>query len=382
MVETSAKTIYIPTGPKSSISRMLKPKAQLEQLPENSTDVYQRGWVEHYQSRPDTLKDLNLAQFCAWYEYSKKERGNKRITSVNKEDDDAQPDKDIDLIQGTDDVYSNWITLKNDTGYVKKRGRPKIIKYFKNNIEKDPDSYFYSVIMLYFPWYNQKNDLDDVNCKLLFEEHSKQIYENISEFSKIPDQTILNYMEQEGGECLNEEELEEEPVDGNDINDFSMHTMPDETDINLQTRSGTGTQSRERSSASSTPSSEGFARPDKLDNTAYETLLSLLNCEQRNCFNHIINHVRHEDCKLTPLHLFITGGAGTGKSLLIRALYQPLIRLYDEDRDRDLQKSSEALCAFTGKAAYNINGQTVHSLFHLPINQEDINDLSADVSMS
>ncbi|KAG2192542.1 hypothetical protein INT47_011655 [Mucor saturninus] len=337
MVETSAKTIYIPTGPESSRSSMLKPKAQLEQLPENSTD----RMTTHSLMKISILSKVPTMSTVTGYK------------------------------------------LKNDTGYVKKRGRPKIIKYFRNNIEKDPDSYFYSVIMLYFPWYDQKNDLDDVNCKLLFEEHSEQIYENMSEFSKIPDQTVLNYMEQadmrqEGGECLNEEELEE-PVDENNMNDFSMYTMPDETDINLQTRSGTDTQSRERSSASSTPSSEGFARPDKLDNTS---LLSLLNCEQRNCFNHIINHVRHEDCKLTPVHLFITGGAGTGKSLLIRALYQSLIRFYDEDRDGDLQKSSVALCAFTGEAAYNINGQTIHSLFHLPINQEDINYLSADVSNS
>ncbi|KAG2213497.1 hypothetical protein INT47_009171 [Mucor saturninus] len=34
----------------------------------------------------------------------------------------------------------------------------------------------------------------------------------------------------------------------------------------------------------------------------------------------------------------------------------------------------------SGKAAFNIDGQTIHSLFRLPINRDDIQDLSADVA--
>ncbi|KAG2231996.1 hypothetical protein INT48_004806 [Thamnidium elegans] len=45
-------------------------------------------------------------------------------------------------------------------------------------------------------------------------------------------------------------------------------------------------------------------------------------------FSHNIKHGRNEDCKLNPLRLFITGSAGTGKSLLIRELNQTLIWSY------------------------------------------------------
>ena len=50
--------------------------------------------------------------------------------------------------------------------------------------------------------------------------------------------------------------------------------------------------------------------------------------------------------------LFVSGGAGTGKSILIRYL-------------RNMLKSRIAVVAPTGVAAINANGVTIHSLFHL-----------------
>ncbi|MBP2437006.1 ATP-dependent DNA helicase [Microbacterium amylolyticum] len=56
----------------------------------------------------------------------------------------------------------------------------------------------------------------------------------------------------------------------------------------------------------------------------------------------------------TREHVFVTGRAGTGKSTLLRHL---------------LRKTSKqiAVCAPTGVAALNVEGQTIHSLFKLPI---------------
>ena len=55
-----------------------------------------------------------------------------------------------------------------------------------------------------------------------------------------------------------------------------------------------------------------------------------------------------------PLCLIIIGVAGTGKSYLINAI-------------RNLLQGKCAVTATTGKAAYNIQGVTVHSLLKLPI---------------
>lgn len=55
--------------------------------------------------------------------------------------------------------------------------------------------------------------------------------------------------------------------------------------------------------------------------------------------------------------IFITGGAGTGKSFLIE-----LIR-----NNKEVRGENVAVCAFTGIAARNVNGTTVHRLFNLGI---------------
>lgn len=52
--------------------------------------------------------------------------------------------------------------------------------------------------------------------------------------------------------------------------------------------------------------------------------------------------------------LFVTGRPGTGKSTFIRALKSEL-------RNRNV-----AVCSFTGAAALNVDGQTLHSFFQLP----------------
>ncbi len=62
---------------------------------------------------------------------------------------------------------------------------------------------------------------------------------------------------------------------------------------------------------------------------------------------------------LADRHLFITGGAGTGKSHLTRELIAHLGR----------EGKRIAVLGSTGVAAVNVGGQTVHSFFHLGLSQ-------------
>lgn len=58
----------------------------------------------------------------------------------------------------------------------------------------------------------------------------------------------------------------------------------------------------------------------------------------------------------SPFYHLITGGVGKGKTLLIKALYETFARHFDV-----------VLYAFTGKATFNIKGQTIHNLFSIPV---------------
>ena len=72
-------------------------------------------------------------------------------------------------------------------------------------------------------------------------------------------------------------------------------------------------------------------------------------------YNLVKSHLEGNDT--TPLHMIVSGTAGTGKSYLIHCL-----RLLLQDKVR--------VVAPTGVAAFNVDGHTLHSLLHLPTKGE------------
>ena len=128
----------------------------------------------------------------------------------------------------------------------------------------------------------------------------------------------------------------------------------------------------ELQSSCSVPPEEttGIMLPDD----EYLTLLRNLNLIQREFFNHVIHWIK---CKYTPIYDFLTGGAGVGKSVVIRALYQSLYRILNLRDGENPDDIRILLCAYMGFAAFNISGQTICSAFHKKMYQ-GTNLLSAD----
>ena len=99
-----------------------------------------------------------------------------------------------------------------------------------------------------------------------------------------------------------------------------------------------------------------------------------LNQKQREVFE-IINkwaqdYIKNLSCNsprcVLPLHLFVTGGAGVGKSHLMKTIYQSLMKTLAY-RSTDSSKKQVMLFAPTGVAAVNIHGSTVHSELGIPV---------------
>ena len=89
--------------------------------------------------------------------------------------------------------------------------------------------------------------------------------------------------------------------------------------------------------------------------------INLFSDEQRLAYDIVTTHSNKIKPK-EPLRLIINGVAGTGKSYLINGLYNHL-------------KDKCIVTATTGKASYNINGVTIHSLLRLPNNSATQKDL-------
>lgn len=108
----------------------------------------------------------------------------------------------------------------------------------------------------------------------------------------------------------------------------------------------------------------------RLPDDEYLKLVASLNLKQREFFNHVMQWIKS---KQEPIHAYLSGGAGVGKSVLIRALYQALHRYLAAKEGENPDDIRILLCAYTGKAAFNIGGQTIASAFHQKINQRQQN---------
>ena len=93
----------------------------------------------------------------------------------------------------------------------------------------------------------------------------------------------------------------------------------------------------------------------------------VLNSIQRSILLHVLHCFKTR--KQLPMYLYIAGGAEVGKSTVIRAIYEALVRFLNSLPETSPDNLKVLLTARTGKAAHNIHGMTLHSAFALPITE-------------
>ena len=108
-----------------------------------------------------------------------------------------------------------------------------------------------------------------------------------------------------------------------------------------------------------------------LTDREFRQLNAGLNTKQRIPFDIAVHYTRelhkhrmkihHEPPE--PFHLFVTGGAGTGKSRVIRAINEHMER----SRSGIQERHACMLMALTGVAAFNIGGPTIHRTLRLQV---------------
>ena len=106
----------------------------------------------------------------------------------------------------------------------------------------------------------------------------------------------------------------------------------------------------------------------------FDDMCSKLNESQLELFNFISKHTveRKLDTKNgiekpNQFRIFLSGGAGVGKSFLVKVITEQLKRILKEPRQNYDEEPPVLVTASTGKAATNIDGTTLHSAFKLPI---------------
>jgi hypothetical protein len=86
--------------------------------------------------------------------------------------------------------------------------------------------------------------------------------------------------------------------------------------------------------------------------------------DQRLYLYHIMHMYRYGTS--FPFYEFLTGGAGPGKTVVLRVIAEAINRMHNSRVGTDPASMKVLLVAFTGSAAFNVGGTTIHHAFRVP----------------
>jgi len=252
-----------------------------------------------------------------------------------------------------DQDHNHPFALQNKTGYMRKRQNRKIIRFRAYNKETDFSNWCRERLTLFKPWRNEKKSILDQVWTTEFEKNKELIEKNAKPFFKISE---------DEEKSLNQ--LLREMEDNDDEHEERLCVLQNEEGIKADENamfSGIGQKGRTR------VATEQFRPPRLIDEEQYLELMRSLNEKQRRFVLHVLRLYKTTN---QPFYYFLSGGAGVGKSHVIFAIVQSVLRLDFRNPSENPSQSPVLVCAPTGKAAFNVLGMTLHTTFRLPANQD------------
>ncbi|MEW8561119.1 MAG: DUF6570 domain-containing protein [Candidatus Thiodiazotropha sp.] len=311
--------------------RRLKSKFELEQLSSNSTDIFENNIIDYYYARPLALRNISLFSFARSWIVRKK-------------------------ISGQSLSYK--LHLK-ETLFCQQRSKPAVVRITKP--AKGTDDYFYSILLLFYPHESSEMLLTPfTSAKDAFIAKHEQFNRtalNIGYRMEDIDSVIasmhLYNIEADSLVAPNTVENNTEPLlveSAELLSNFVTSTLNDNT---------TSTENSTMSAVDiSLTEQQWHSFSSGSSQTSYHEHCSKLTRDQRN----VLKYLQKKGDGDT-FHIFVTGPGGVGKSFLIKVLVQYLTLF----TSRVSGIVPVAVLAPTGVAAFNIQGQTIHSSLRIPV---------------
>ena len=355
---SSREVIHVSTDPPSERLHLLKPMSFIKTLDDDDEDIYQIGLVERYMKRPANLNHLCLAEFASSYRVDYKKTADERQDVLNENDSNEKT-----------------INLQDGLGVMRKRTRPAVIRTFKHSVKHKPEKYYHSMLMLYYPWRREESFLEygDGSFEAMYHNVQQIISDNMSKFEKhaeIVEAAVQNLEDFGPPEdawaeiaAESEHDREKQRVEGSrQAEEFAYIDPEVHSEASHAARGGENLFQTKQAWV--------------MEDVDYHRLIQSLNLEQRQVFSELYKWFfdvitsRKTGKVPEPIRTFISGCAGTGKSHLIKAIYQAAIKTLRPEAENP-DDTVCLLTAPTSPAAYNINGQTLHSAFSLPLHGLD-----------
>ena len=309
------KSIFVNTNIPSKRIRMCKSEGEIEQLDPESTDIFKRNMIERYVDRPNrtfnngryAIADtLCLATFLAYY----------YLPFELQDANDSQPDiLNDDSINNASNSLPSTLPLMSTKEKLKCRKVRQVLRYRRApNNDLYPEEYAHHILFLFYPFRNedelllnrsychklaQADVISTVNeNKFFFEPYGEQIE---SAFALLNSNRSFNVNETDVTNVPTHEDNYQEPVLFDSAQTSRSSIIP----------------------------------PSLVTDDTLREMIRSLNCQQREVFNIIYswakNKIKYSNCALKhevkPVRLFVSGGAGVGKSYLTKTIFEALTKI-------------------------------------------------------
>lgn len=153
------KTVFVNTNVPDKRIHVAKSTEELDELDDDSTDIFKSNVIKRYTIRPvlPSINNLCLAEFAAYYY--------KDYKTESDEAKDCQPDVLTDDLLESQTLFSEAegrkyprrIKLLNKNEYMKCRKVKAVLRYHTPNKTKEPEAYYHHSLMLYYPWRDENS---------------------------------------------------------------------------------------------------------------------------------------------------------------------------------------------------------------------------------
>ena len=317
MTKFSEKVKFVNTNHPNHREGLLR--SNIDELSEGES-IFHFSLHDYYQARPNEgvdveWEDMTLAEFAANYE-----------------------------IHSTKPNSKNCIKLQNKMGYIVKRRKECVIRYFLKY--ENETEYYRALCILFLPFRNEMSEIHAQDVELLYKENEADIELVRSHYEKFRNLTdTIRDIEQNRD---NDEEDDEDDINDDDFVGDETTSEQELKDFNKFVASQASKQVERYNEGKSL-----------MQDDEYLQLVNSLNMQQRKIFDDFVERIRdQEECE--PFYLYIGGEAGTGKSFLLRLMIEAVNRL-PRYSGQTLGKPFSITMAPTGIAACNVKGSTIES---------------------
>ncbi|XP_055845331.1 uncharacterized protein LOC129911529 [Episyrphus balteatus] len=323
--KSSRGHVFINTSPIESRLMMLKSNKFLQNLNSDSTDIFVENDFQKYSKRPVKHEELCLADFVANFTHSRKQ---------NDEENENEDNYHL-------------------------RHNSKIIRYRRYKLAQDPLHYYREQILLFMPWRNEAVEIENIDSKEAYLRNRTLVEANRLKYAIVEDDIL--------------DEALEEIRQGNERHESTPSDfLPEPEQIDILEQGGVENKKENLVNR--------FVSPPKISQEGMILLLNKLNKDQRDFVMHVYNCFKTKNG--LPLNIFLSGSAGVGKSTVINSIFQLITKYFDSRPGAIGDSIKVLLTAPSGKAAFLINGVTLHTAFALPVSQYGgtMPNLSSDIA--